>query len=270
MTNPYLLDLPAVVNFSGGRSSGFMLYKIWEAFDFNWPDNCVVIFNNTGHEHPETYNFIHRVSEKWKIPVTWIEYDVDFQNMATFKEVDFYSASRKGEPFETLINKRGYLPNPLTRMCTNELKIKLTERYVKTFGWKEWDNAVGLRADEARRVAKAKPRLKRIHLTFPMYEAGHDKQDVKEFWDQHKSVDLRLPHDSDIYGNCVCCFLKGYAKVERIAREYPESFEWWIKMEKKTGNTFRVDRPDYQTIKDNAHKQLAFDFGDTIDCYCTD
>ena len=66
MTNPYLLDLPAVVNFSGGRSSGFMLYKIWEAFDFNWPDNCAVIFNNTGHEHPETYNFIHRVSEKWK------------------------------------------------------------------------------------------------------------------------------------------------------------------------------------------------------------
>ena len=31
MTNPYLLDLPAVVSFSGGRTSGFMLRHILDA-----------------------------------------------------------------------------------------------------------------------------------------------------------------------------------------------------------------------------------------------
>jgi hypothetical protein len=41
-------------------------------------------------------------------------------------------------------------------------------------------------------------------------------------------------------------------------------------MEEKTGNTFRIDRPKYFVIKRDAHKQLAFDFGDTIDCFCTD
>ena len=42
------------------------------------------------------------------------------------------------------------------------------------------------------------------------------------------------------------------------------------KQEKEAEATFVKDRPDYETIKRDAHLQQAFDFGDTIDCFCTD
>ena len=48
------------------------------------------------------------------------------------------------------------------------------------------------------------------------------------------------------------------------------SNEELVKQEKEAGATFVKDRPDYETIKRDANLQQAFDFGDTIDCYCTD
>ena len=46
--NPFLLETPGVINFSGGRTSAFMLYKTIEAHDGVLPEHCYVIFCNTG------------------------------------------------------------------------------------------------------------------------------------------------------------------------------------------------------------------------------
>jgi len=59
--NPYAIDGPAVISFSGGRSSGFMLRNIIDAHGGTLPDDIKVIFANTGLEHHETYEFIHRI-----------------------------------------------------------------------------------------------------------------------------------------------------------------------------------------------------------------
>ena len=67
-SNPYLLDLPAVVSFSGGRTSGFMLRHILDAHG-GQPEDLVVSFQNTGLEHPATYDFIKEVEDRWGVDI---------------------------------------------------------------------------------------------------------------------------------------------------------------------------------------------------------
>jgi|TARA_R110002020_G_scaffold24483_2_gene80680 3'-phosphoadenosine 5'-phosphosulfate sulfotransferase (PAPS reductase)/FAD synthetase len=282
MSNPYKIEGPAVISFSGGRSSGFMLHKIIEAHGGTLPDDVKVIFTNTGLEHHETYEFIHRIEENW-CDITWLEYTTKTNEISvgepdknqTWKKVNYKIASRKGEPFRQLVfqNTTGtghpFLPNPAMRLCTSYLKIRTQIKYLKSIGWIEWNKAIGLRADEQRRVGKIKSQVKNESVLTPMAEAGHGNEDVKSFWKSH-SLDLNLPLDSNIFGNCVGCFLKGYGKLEAIAREEPHQLDWWIDVEKETKHVFVRDRPDYETIKRDAHLQQAFDFGDTIDCFCTD
>lgn len=72
--NPYRLDTPAVVSFSGGRTSGMMLWHVIEAFGGTLPDDVKVVFANTGKERPETLDFVERCSQRWGVPVVWLEY----------------------------------------------------------------------------------------------------------------------------------------------------------------------------------------------------
>lgn len=284
MTNPYKIEGPAVISFSGGRSSGFMLWKILEAYDHKLPDDIKVVFCNTGLEHHETYEFIHRIEENW-CDITWLEYTRKDPNWIAkgepskntfYKITDYKNSSREGEPFEELIfgNKpssgSNFLPNERFRLCTSFLKIQAQILYLKKeLGWTEWTKAVGLRHDEPRRVNNIKPWIKCEEISTPMHLAIHDKHDVHEFWNNHP-LDLKLTPRRSIYGNCVGCFLKGYSTLEMIAREEPKHLDWWIKIESKLNDRFSNKRPNYETIKRDAHLQQAFDFGDTIDCFCTD
>ena len=277
MKNPYRIETPAVISFSGGRSSGFMLWKILEAYNHQLPDDIKVVFCNTGLEHHETYEFIHRIEQNW-CKIVWLEYcldeatkeiprddgiDVITVTKQSYKIVDYETASRNGEPFDLMIMKKKFLPNPIARICTQRLKVEPLQKYIE---WSQYSKAIGLRADEPRRVVKMRDR---DDVILPMADAKHHRGDVMEFW-IGEDMDLNLPLQGNIFSNCVGCFLKGYRSLEDIARTDPKYFEWWINTEVKTGHKFRNDRPCYATIKANAYRQLAFDFGDTVDCFCTD
>ena len=56
--NPYKIHGPAIISFSGGRTSGFMLRKILDAHDGKLPEDVIVCFQNTGLEHPLTYEIV--------------------------------------------------------------------------------------------------------------------------------------------------------------------------------------------------------------------
>ena len=264
--NPYAIDGPAVISFSGGRSSGFMLRNIIDAHGGTLPDDIKVIFANTGLEHHETYEFIHRIEKAW-CEVVWLEYTLDGENKHSFKVVDYESASRAGEPFDQLIGKKKYLPNPVARLCTENLKVLTIKKYAKQeLDLDTWSNVIGLRYDEPKRVARMRDRE---NVMIPMADAHHDKWDVLEFW-IGEDMDLKLPIKGNFFSNCVGCYLKSYSSLEEIARREPSYLDWWIDTEEFTGLKFRVDRPDYATIKHNAHRQLAFDFVDSVACFCTD
>ena len=270
----YKVDPPAIISFSGGRSSGFMLHNILEAHNWELPEGVFVIFGNTGLEHHETYEFIHKIEEKW-CPVIWLEYEKweDSKPVHGYKVVNYETASRNGEPFEKLIKEnqtesgKPYMPNPRTRICTQYLKINPKYRFCKERNITEWDNVVGLRYDEPRRVNNARGWYACETISAPMYHAEHDHNDVLEFWKNYE-FDLEIP--SKAFTNCVGCFLKNYKTLKEVARLDPKQLEWWDKMEKWSDRQFDYQVPSYERILKENEMQLEFDFEKGIDCFCHD
>lgn len=276
--NPYRIEGPAAIAFSGGRTSGFMLKQIIDAHDGKLPDDVIVSFQNTGLEHEKTLEFVRDCQSHWDVDIVWLEASTDYEpgqkSPDAARVVDFCSASRNGEPFEALINARGSLPNPIARWCTFELKIRTMRRWIlENLGWEEWDIAIGLRADEPRRLAKLAGDTNRETVIAPMGEAGHTENDVLEFW-QTQPFDLDLPGGNNTFGNCVGCFLKSLPKMQKIADAKSEHLDWWARMEKEQEQNFRLDRPNYHQIKVELTLQgRLFDdslVDDSIPCTCTD
>jgi 3'-phosphoadenosine 5'-phosphosulfate sulfotransferase (PAPS reductase)/FAD synthetase len=65
--NPYRVEPPCLISFSGGRTSGYMLWHILEAHGGALPEGVHVTFANTGKERPETLAFVHEVETRWPV-----------------------------------------------------------------------------------------------------------------------------------------------------------------------------------------------------------
>lgn len=278
MIDPFKTCGPTCISFSGGRTSAYMLHRVLEA-NGGLPADAIVCFANTGKECEETLDFVRDCSANWQVPITWLEWrDTD----AKFEVVTFETASRNGEPFESLIRKRNYLPNPVTRFCTIDLKIRPIGRYLLSLGMADTKteaenmSMIGMRADEQRRAAKIADKSR-----IPLVTAGITKEDVGAFW-RAQPFDLALPNNNGVtmHGNCDLCFLKGGAQVLSLIAEKPARAVWWAKMEalalalasKPSGAVFRSDRPSYASMAQFATDQSdMFDKNEeAIACFCGD
>jgi len=280
MSNPFKIIEPTCISFSGGRTSAFMLYKILEAHDMSLPEEAIVCFANTGKECEETLEFVHDCEINWGVKINWLEYKAHETPKERFRVVNFETASRNGEPFFDSINQNGkpYLPNPVARICTINMKIRVIHHFLKSLGWKHNENMdwVGIRADEQRRAAK----IDRSRT--PLVAAGITKEHVGAFWKSH-AFDLKLPNNNGVtmHGNCDLCFLKPAHQIQSLIQEKPERALWWMKMEahanssNKTygdGAKFRKDRPSYAEMHKYALSQTdMFDKDEEgIACFCGD
>lgn len=279
MTDPFLISGPAVISFSGGRTSAYMLWRILQAHGGTLPEDVVVAFANTGREMPATLDFVRDCGAAWNVPIRWLEYRRE-DGQHTFAEVSHNSASRDGEPFEALVQSRGFLPNPVARFCTAELKVRTIFRWTST-RWPDvpfWTQVVGLRADEPGRVERIldperqkKSGRESRHVLCPLAPAGIEQQDVFAFW-REQPFDLRLKGSWE--GNCDGCFLKNRAALERMHLDHSARMEWWARMEAElqhgagTGATFRTDREDYATMARTVRDQgrLPFDWSQPEPC----
>jgi 3'-phosphoadenosine 5'-phosphosulfate sulfotransferase (PAPS reductase)/FAD synthetase len=258
-----------------------MLWRVLQA-NHGLPDEAVVCFANTGKEDEATLRFVDRCSKEWDVPITWVEYAEAEETKDRFRVVDFETASRDGEPFEAIIRRRNYLPNPVSRFCTVEMKVRAIHRYLKSIGWTEWDSMLGIRADEQRRLAKIgnQDYGKHEEKIAPLGRVGVTKETVGEFW-RNQPFDLELPNINGVtyHGNCDLCFLKGTSQTMSLIQEKPDRAVWWAKMEalalalasKPDGARFRKDRPGYAEMMAYATTQTDF-FGndETIPCFCGD
>jgi 3'-phosphoadenosine 5'-phosphosulfate sulfotransferase (PAPS reductase)/FAD synthetase len=257
-----------------------MLYKILEAHHMTLPPEAIVCFANTGKEEEATLRFIDRCSKEWNVEIHWLEYRYDPIPANRWKRVTFETASRNGEPFFELIDQNGspYLPNPVARICTAKLKIRVIDQYLKSLGFEHNENSdwVGIRADEMRRAAK----IDRSRT--PLVTDGVTKETVGNFW-KSQSFDLELPNMNGVtmHGNCDLCFLKPAHQIQSLKQEKPERALWWMKMEahasssNKTygdGAKFRKDRPSYAEMHKYALSQTdMFDKNEeAISCFCGD
>jgi 3'-phosphoadenosine 5'-phosphosulfate sulfotransferase (PAPS reductase)/FAD synthetase len=247
------------VSFSGGRSSAMMAKIMLDNYD---RDSLLFTFANTGKEMPETLDFVQECNERWNLDMVWIEYDIEDK----FKVVTYETASRQGEPFAALIEKKGYPPNRVARFCTADLKVRPMKAYIMSLGCEYWDCAIGIRADEPRRYHKLKAAQgkDRWDYIFPLYDLRIDHAAVKAFW-ASQGFDLAIPSE---HGNCDFCFLKGMKKKIAQAHQMPHLLDWWIRQELKVGARFHKDF-DYATIKSLALNPTLFDEPE-IGCFCGD
>ena len=267
MRDPFLCDGPTVISFSGGRTSGLMLRRVLDAHGGVLPPDVHVLFANTGKERSETLLFVAECATRWDVPIHWLERPAE----GGVAEVDSASASRRGEPFDALLQHRGYLPNPSMRFCTTELKVRVMRDWMRARGYDHWVNCVGLRADEPRRVAsgRASDGSQRWTLAYPLFDAGVTVADVQAFWTA-QPFDLALrPWD----GNCDVCYLKHISKRSRIIEDRPDLATWWIDAERRAGAPFRDNEPSFFSLLEWTKTQRRLPMIDdltSVDCGCTD
>lgn len=281
--NPYRIDEPAVISFSGGRTSAYMLYKVLEAHEGVLPEDVKVCFANTGKEMPETLDFVRDCAEQWGVEITWLECRARVgeagENKYVYETrvVTYETASRNGEPFEQLITARNYLPNPVARFCTSELKVRRIVDYLDSIGHGNGErlHIIGIRFDEPRRAIKIHNKRSEGHDCWcPLYIDQKTALDVANFWES-QNFDLNLPNRSGVtdWGNCDLCFLKGPNKKRSLVRERPDLAEWWIEQERRVGGFFRNDQPSYEGFKVIATDQgelFEFEDDNSIPCFCGD
>lgn len=281
MSDPFKIDCPTCLSFSGGRTSAYMLHRVLES-NGGLPDEAVVCFANTGKEEEATLRFVSECAWQWQVPIVWLEYR---HGEPSFTRTTFADASRNGEPFDAIIAQRGgVLPNRVSRFCSSEMKTRTMRRYLRSIGWTEWDTLIGIRADESRRVAKFRanphPETKAEEVRMPLAIAGIGAQDVGAFW-RAQPFDLELPNmnGKTMHGNCDLCFLKPAHQVFSLIAEKPSRAVWWVEQERKaesvaTGNAcrFRDDRPSYAAMAQFAADQRdMFDPDqEAIACFCGD
>ena len=230
-----------IFNFSGGKTSAYMVIHYWQPGD-------LVIFCDTGREHPKTYKFINDFEANENIPIIRLKYDGGF---------------------ERLIEKRKAVPNNFKRFCTIELKIKTCRRYLRSIGVSKYENFVGFRYDEPLRVKRRKQMWKQVIDKFPLYEDKIDKQMVNDYWSK-KSYTLEIP---SILGNCTLCFMKGKNAIMNIIASNPDLADVWIADEERIGHTY-LDNISMKQMKSLATNNLFTGYNlneinPAFDCACT-
>lgn len=281
MVDPFKIDGPTCISFSGGRTSAYMLWRVLQS-NGGLPDEARVCFANTGLEAEETLTFVRACELAWGVSIAWIEY-VDGD--PAWRLVSHEAASRKGEPFEAIVRRRSYLPNPVTRFCTTELKIRPMHRYVRSLGWGEWDQFIGIRADEQRRWSKIRARGRSTEskdetMCMPLVDAGVSVHEVNDFW-RRQSFTLELDTDAKgrtTAGNCVYCFNKPPAQRLSLAMSGRYAIDWWVRAENGSmvpgatglGARFTKDGPSYAEIQRFAREQVDMfdDEQEALPCFC--
>lgn len=92
MSDPFRITGPAIISFSGGRTSAYMLHRIIQAHGGTLPDDVIPVFANTGREMPATLDFVRDCSAAWGINVVWLEFTG--RRTDGFQAVNHNSAAR--------------------------------------------------------------------------------------------------------------------------------------------------------------------------------
>ncbi len=209
-----------------------------------------VVFANTGGEHPATLDFVNDCDTRFGWGVVWVEAVVNevHGEGIGFKIVDYTTAARNWEPFEAAVKKYGIF-NQTAKSCTTKLKEVPMTRYRESVGYLRgkglnYDTAIGIRYDELDRRASPAVR-ERERLIYPLIDAKVTKRDVAieiKRW----GFDLKIPGDH--FGNCLTCYKKSDRKLMTVARQAPESFEFFRRMEDEYGD--HKAGPEYASAKE--------------------
>ena len=201
-----------------------------------------------------------------------------------------------GDTFEQVIrNHADYLPNQMTRYCTTDMKI------VPIFNWLQENTElpvemrIGYRY-EINEINRSKRMLdkcidgiepfKTIIGTskngkrnkwgevpyripkFPLIDDVISKDHINVFWSEWNEISknkVRFAYRN----NCVGCVNRQPLFLSHMANKDEDSFKWFIKQEKRTGNKFNK-KATYESIKKFGVQNQLFDddFNECDSGYC--
>jgi hypothetical protein len=184
-----------ILNLSGGKDSAALSIYLRDRIP-----NLEYVFCDTKKELPETYEYLNRLEAYLGQPIVRLDND--------------------GRGFDHhLILRRGFLPSPWNRWCTEELKIKPFESYV---GCDQVLSYVALRADEDRQgYISTKPNIKPV---FPFKEDGILLDDVLRILDK-SGLGLPRYYQWRSRSGCFFCFFQMKIEWVGLLENHPELFE---------------------------------------------
>jgi len=231
------------ISFSGGKDSTALVLIACEVADRKGFEPLIV-FADTGHEHPITYDYVATVERHVGLPIRRVR--ADFTEgierkrkfIAENWEGDGIPAERvaralellqpTGNPFLDMCLMKGRFPSARARFCTEELKHFPICRQVqlplmKTGRVLSWQ---GVRADESPSRAKAKPLEQgdgRIWHFRPILSWS-----VGDVFELHRRHGLE-PNPLYKLGfgrvGCMPCIMARKAEIGLIAARFPEEIE---------------------------------------------
>lgn len=224
-----------LISFSGGRTSAFMLKLLLDSKEYNDRFEYKVVFANTGKEDEQTLVFVDECQRQFGCEIVWIEAKHRNENGETFspngykvdfKIVNFETASRNGEPFEEFISVQG-IPCQITPRCSSQLKKLPIDAYMKSIGWRDCFKAIGIRVDE---IDRMNPNFKKERIIYPLIGTHPTtRKQIEEFW-SNNHFNLKV---DPLLGNCDCCWKKSFKNLTKIAKKFPDRFDWWEQMTEK-------------------------------------
>lgn len=184
-----------------------------------------------------------------------------------------------------MANGKNYLPNQVTRFCTVDMKVKPIAQWCYDNTELPVEMRIGFRANE---VSRANNMIERAingienfkfkvgekngrnqwkelpyrMVKFPLINDAIFKDTIENYW-------IDKPVRFAYRNNCVGCFHRSELMLKHMSNKAEKQFDWFIKMEKKNGCTFRKGIT-YEKIKSYKTQLELFDddFNDCDSGYC--
>ncbi len=182
-----------IVSLSGGKDSTALAVYLK-----NKIPQLEYVFCDTGAELVETYEYLDRVE--------------------SFLEKKLVRLN-SGKAFEEYLDKhRNFLPSPMSRWCTAEMKIKPYEDYI---GSDRCFSYLGIRADERREGYIS--RLPNITAVYPFQEDGIDRNAVYKILED-SGLGLPKYYAWRSRSGCYFCFFQRSIEWVGLLERHPKLF----------------------------------------------
>ena len=204
-----------IVPISGGKDSAALAIYISKKYR-DIPAEYV--FCDSECELPETYDYLRR-----------LEYVLDAK-INKVSVYDVFNIVKKPErnAFDYVLRERygGYLPSPVARWCTRELKIRPFEKYV---GQGTVYSYIGIRGDEKRegyQAGKKQPILSKLPNIIPVYPFIDDRKAFSDIFAILEDAGIGAPtyYEWRSRSGCFFCFYQQIAEWQGLHERHPDLF----------------------------------------------
>ncbi|WP_420230842.1 phosphoadenosine phosphosulfate reductase family protein [Pseudomonas sp. ABY48] len=207
--------------------------------------NLSAVFADTGHEHPETYGYVHYLAEATGVPILGVKADFSSQiaGKRRFIETKWREKGVEesvvvgvlevlhptGNPFLDMCLWKGRFPSTKARFCTDELKrnpiieqvyLPLMDGENMVFSWQ------GVRADESLN-RKYLPECDEVEGELFNYRPIL-KWTVDSAFEAHRAVGIK-PNPLYLQGcnrvGCMPCIMCAKDELRQIAARWPEEVD---------------------------------------------